>query len=459
MARNQYGMGSIQVRKNRKGQPTSYFCRYKGDRSPAYPYNRAGLEAAHDWLRERTSEVQAQTYVPVSQRATFAETLSDWRANQLQRTKLTGRHRITQRQFNHQESCLRLFYEKYEVKLGQGSIRLYDMKAADLTVGQAKGMVLDLRAEKNTEATAANYWSVFQNWMAFIVENGATYGVKINPLDAFQTSFDRTFYSVNGEDAQLPRKADVSPERISAILNLAENTYFKTLLWCMALCGPRRGEAAALWWQDIEAEWNPVCEYNGLDRMHIRKTINSDYKYSFEKTKKGHRANENGIPFGPALSNLLREWYMASGRPNDPEALVFPSLSDKAKFDKQGIPWRYELYKCVFRHAGFDLRLVQRMRDGKQKFYHVYKNGQMLDSYRTIEQACHYHKVKHLRLHDLRHFYASKLIAEGLDTRDITRLMGHESITTTEKIYDEWLPRPSYEFVGAATERGMQISA
>ena len=41
----------------------------------------------------------------------------------------------------------------------------------------------------------------------------------------------------------------------------------------------------------------------------------------------------------------------------------------------------------------------------------------------------------HIRLHDLRHSWASMLIAQGVDIKVIQEWLGHSSIETTGKIY------------------------
>lgn len=43
--------------------------------------------------------------------------------------------------------------------------------------------------------------------------------------------------------------------------------------------------------------------------------------------------------------------------------------------------------------------------------------------------------LKHIRVHDLRHSYASMLISKGVDIFTVSRLMGHSSATITSKIY------------------------
>jgi integrase len=65
--------------------------------------------------------------------------------------------------------------------------------------------------------------------------------------------------------------------------------------------------------------------------------------------------------------------------------------------------------------------------------------------------------VAHLRLHDLRHFYASGLIAAGCDVVTVQRALGHKSATTTLNTYAHlW---PSAEDRTRAAAAGMLTAA
>jgi len=48
--------------------------------------------------------------------------------------------------------------------------------------------------------------------------------------------------------------------------------------------------------------------------------------------------------------------------------------------------------------------------------------------------------LPHVRLHDLRHFYASGLIAAGCDVMTAQRALGHSSATTTLNTYSHLWP-------------------
>ena len=49
-------------------------------------------------------------------------------------------------------------------------------------------------------------------------------------------------------------------------------------------------------------------------------------------------------------------------------------------------------------------------------------------------------KLPHVRLHDLRHFYASGLIAAGCDVVTVQRALGHSTATTTLNTYSHLWP-------------------
>jgi integrase len=49
-------------------------------------------------------------------------------------------------------------------------------------------------------------------------------------------------------------------------------------------------------------------------------------------------------------------------------------------------------------------------------------------------------ELPHVRLHDLRHFYASGLIAAGCDVVTVQRALGHSSATTTLNTYSHLWP-------------------
>ena len=59
---------------------------------------------------------------------------------------------------------------------------------------------------------------------------------------------------------------------------------------------------------------------------------------------------------------------------------------------------------------------------------------------RWWNQACGKAELFAVRLHDLRHFYASGLIAAGCDVVTVQRALGHSNATTTLNTYSHLWP-------------------
>lgn len=59
-----------------------------------------------------------------------------------------------------------------------------------------------------------------------------------------------------------------------------------------------------------------------------------------------------------------------------------------------------------------------------------------------------------LRVHDLRHFYAIRLAEKGVPMHYIQYMLGHSSVTTTEKYYARFSPRSAQQAVLAILEGG-----
>ena len=61
-------------------------------------------------------------------------------------------------------------------------------------------------------------------------------------------------------------------------------------------------------------------------------------------------------------------------------------------------------------------------------------------------------RLPHVRLHDLRHFYASGLIAAGCDVVTVQRALGHSTTTTTLNTYSHLWPTAEDRTRAAASD-------
>ena len=60
---------------------------------------------------------------------------------------------------------------------------------------------------------------------------------------------------------------------------------------------------------------------------------------------------------------------------------------------------------------------------------------------RVHYKACEKAKLRRVRIHDIRHSYATIRISAGHNIADVSRQLGHASIKITVDTYYHWLPR------------------
>lgn len=143
----------------------------------------------------------------------------------------------------------------------------------------------------------------------------------------------------------------------------------------------RLGELFALQWSDID--WNS-------ETIRVRKSVWRD-KFQEPKSKSSIRA----IGMSPTLVSILRD-HMKTSKPNELD-LVF--CSEKGSFlDASNL--RKRVFEPALKNAG----------------------------------------LRRIRIHDLRHTYASILINQGENLKYIQNQLGHSSITTTVDRYGHLMP-------------------
>lgn len=59
---------------------------------------------------------------------------------------------------------------------------------------------------------------------------------------------------------------------------------------------------------------------------------------------------------------------------------------------------------------------------------------------RVFTKALEKAELRHIRLHDLRHTYATLRIGKGDNIQDVSRQLGHHSVKLTLDTYAHWMP-------------------
>jgi integrase len=169
----------------------------------------------------------------------------------------------------------------------------------------------------------------------------------------------------------------LTPPEIRRLLDAADEPV-RTLVLCAVLTGMRRGELLGLKWEDVDLEG---------EKIHVRRSLWRG-KFTTPKSRRSRRAIDLAATLRAALARLPTRLQ---------GELVFPG--DRGKpIDPDNFMHRD--WARVLRRSG----------------------------------------LKRIRFHDLRHTYASLLIAQGAHPKYIQVQLGHASIQTTLDRYGHLMP-------------------
>jgi integrase len=169
---------------------------------------------------------------------------------------------------------------------------------------------------------------------------------------------------------------------------------FATFVLCAASSGARRSEVLALRWKDIDLAAGTLVISRGIVMSEAGPV---------EKDTKTHQARRLSLDASTLRS--LREHrdrrealVIAAGGRLSPESYVFSSAIDGS------VPWYPNSISRVFR-----------------KF---------------ADEA----SAPDVRLHDLRHYVATRLLSAGVDIRTVAGRLGHRDASTTLNTYSHFIP-------------------
>lgn len=202
-------------------------------------------------------------------------------------------------------------------------------------------------------------------------------------------------------DASPPsvRAASIEPPPVDAVRRIlaAADAELATYLRLEAGLGARRGEMVALRWADIDLDAGTVT---------IRRAIADGGRgvgLVEKSTKTGRPRRPVALDAASVAAlrdhrRLMAERALAVGAHLGPECYVF---SDDAASMR---PWRPD------------------------------------STGRRFQRLCRSIGVEGVRLHDLRHFVATQLLASGVDPRTVAERLGHARTSTTTDMYAGFVP-------------------
>lgn len=198
-----------------------------------------------------------------------------------------------------------------------------------------------------------------------------------------------------------------------------DNTFTCVFLTC-CFTGMRTGEAFALTWEDIDLE-NRIISIN-------------HNVYSKPKDEKGRWYIGE-----PKTFNGKRKIYISN--------TLFIALTNYKKqqenFEKMyGLKYKYYHLEDVTNEYGkvIEQRIVEGTEEDKERIKLVFTkdDGKYVGTsltkypYKIIHEEL---GIKNCRFYDLRGSYATKILKNGVEIRDVADLLGHGNIETTENYY------------------------
>jgi integrase len=192
----------------------------------------------------------------------------------------------------------------------------------------------------------------------------------------------------------------LTPTEVNRLLDALPAAHYPLFLTAV-MTGVRLGELLALQWGDVD---------EASHRLHVRRTAYRGHFY-VPKTRRSRRAIDIGDQLLGVLSNTRRERYGEA--PPSSDALLFPN-AERAPLDPDWL--RRRVWAPALAAAG----------------------------------------LRHVRIHSLRHTFASMLIAQGENPKYISSQLGHASIQITLDRYGHLFPD---EKRTAATRLEAQLSA
>jgi integrase len=192
-----------------------------------------------------------------------------------------------------------------------------------------------------------------------------------------------------------------NPSQVVRIFHLAEESdpELATFIMLAASSGARRGELLALRWSDIDLD---------LGRLSIERGIVLVDGNLIEQGTKTHQSRRISLDAGTVSAleehrERVIDRARAAGSALTPDGFVFSHSVDGSS------PWHPDSTSRAFR--------------------------------RICQQA----GIKGVRLHDLRHYVATRLLAAGVDVRTVAGRLGHRNPSTTLNVYSHFVPETDQE--------------
>ncbi|MBX3027655.1 site-specific integrase [bacterium] len=334
--------------------------------------------AAYAYLAQVTSQLQKGTFLAPDQLPTFKAVAADWLAERAERVSVAT-------------------IAGYQVHLDLHLVPILGEHRIDqIRVRHLEAFCRNRLAAKLAPQTVNKFLTTAADVFNYAVRHEY---IDRNPVDvvprcrrvvAAKSVKALAELAAELEDGAVDPTTVLSAEQARTVIAQATPGMYQTFLHMAVLTGGRVGELTSLIWDDIDLTKGEVRIARSVTWAHRRDEPASGPTYKPPKTSAGKRR----IPLRPELVAALRRWKLAC--PPTADGWVFPS--------SEGTP----VHRSTLAH-------------------------------KALHPACDAAGVKRVRLHSLRHTFASTLLMAGRADTEVAALCGHKDSSVTRRVYAHWL--------------------
>ncbi|WP_428338788.1 tyrosine-type recombinase/integrase [Mycobacterium sp.] len=310
----------------------------------------------------------------------------------------------------------------YESRLAVYVLPEFGAKAiASVTPAHCEQFLAALVARGLTPATLKHHWSVLRSVFVYAVRHKA---IAANPIDAVD-------FSANGAQRRNRRHHPLSAEQVAAVAASIGTRYpvYELLTLFAAYTGLRAEELAGLEIHDLVFAPGPRCS---VEVRQAKKRRGGEWVADSLKSAKSART----VPLPGWLAERVAAYLADHPRADEPYAPLWPNRAlggARRRGCRAIVPLDYSepvdttaFYKNVLRPA---LEAV----------------GLPASRPASADAPA----VRGVRLHDLRHTFATLQLSAGVHFMQVSKWLGHSTFTLTLDVYGDYIPEQDG---GAANE-------
>jgi integrase len=301
----------------------------------------------------------------------------------------------------------------YEKRLGVYVLPEFGAKAiASITPAHCEQFLAALVARELTPATLKHHWSVLRSVFVYAVRHKA---IVANPIDGVD-------FSANGAQRRNRRHHPLTAEQVGAVAAAIGTRYpvYELLTLFAAYTGLRAEELAGLEVDDLLFAPGPLCIVNV---RRAKKRRGGEWVADTLKSARSART----VPLPGWLAERMAAYLAEHPRADEPSAPLWPNRAlggARRRGCRAVAPLDYSepvdttaFYKNVQRPA---LEAV----------------GLPASRPASADAPA----VRGVRLHDLRHTFATLQLSAGVHFMQVSKWLGHSTYTLTLDVYGDYIP-------------------